>query len=203
MKTEFPKGWGTLGDYQSNSVGGNIMYQQIAWTVTLFLVFLIALAFSFVYGESSRLKEYGPIQEKGYKIRKYYLIGILAVMAIVSGITLTRLPYHAHGVAANDFKVVNVEGVQFAWNMSEDTFEVGEPIEFRVTSSDVTHGFGLYDENLQLIAQTQAMPGYTNSVYHTFDKPGKYKILCMEYCSVGHHIMVREITVTDKKGGNQ
>jgi cytochrome c oxidase subunit II len=177
------------------------MYQQIAWTVTLFLVFLIALAFSFVYGESRRLNEYGPIQKKGYNIRKYYFIGILAAMAIISAVTLTRLPYH-HEAAAADYKAVDVEGIQFAWNMSEDKFVVGEPIEFRVTSTDVSHGFGLYDENLQLIAQTQAMPGYTNSVFHTFDKPGKYQILCMEYCSVGHHIMVKEIIVTEREGGN-
>lgn len=180
------------------------MYQQIAWIVTLFLVFLIALAFAFVYGESRRLKEYGPIQEKGYKIRKYYFIGVLAIMVVVSAATLTRLPYHhPHDVSAKDLKVVDVEGIQFGWNLSEDEFVVGEPIEFRVTSTDVTHGFGLYDENLQLIAQTQAMPEYTNSVYHTFDKPGKYKILCMEYCSVGHHIMVKEIIVKEKKGGNE
>lgn len=201
MVKKFPIGWGTL-EILEVLVGGDKMYQQIAWTVTLFLVFLIALAFSFVYGESKRLNEYGPIQKKGYKIRKYYFIGILAVMAIISAVTLTRLPYH-HEAAAEDYKAVDVEGIQFAWNMSEDKFVVGEPIEFLVTSTDVTHGFGLYDENLQLIAQTQAMPGYTNSVYHTFDKPGKYQILCMEYCSVGHHIMVKEIIVTDSEGGNE
>jgi cytochrome c oxidase subunit II len=180
------------------------MYQQIAWTVTLFLVFFIALAFAFVYGESKRQKEYGPIQQKAYKIRKYYFLGVFAVMTFVSAITLTRLPYHSpHGVAAKDLKVVDVKGIQFGWEMSDTEFKVGEPIEFRVTSKDVTHGFGLYDKDMQLIAQTQAMPEYTNSVYHTFEKPGKYQILCMEYCSVGHHIMIREITVTDSKGGHK
>lgn len=179
--------------------GGDEMYQQIAWAVTLFLVFLIALAFAFVYGESGRLKEYGPIQKKGYKIRKYYFIGVLAVMAIMSGITLTKLPYHhPHDVSANELKVVEVKGFQFGWELSNEEFVVGEPIEFRVTSKDVTHGFGLYDQNMKLIAQTQAMPEYTNSIYHTFDQPGKYKILCLEYCSVGHHVMVKEIIVKDK-----
>jgi cytochrome c oxidase subunit II len=180
------------------------MYQQIAWSVTLFVVFLVALAFAFVYGESRRRKDYGPIQEKGYKIRKYYFLGILAAMAVISGITLTRLPYHQpHGVKAEEIKVVDVNAIQFGWEMSQTEFIVGEPIEFRVTSKDVTHGFGLYDENMQLIAQTQAMPEYINSVFYTFEKPGKYKILCMEYCSVGHHIMIREINVKDHQGGHE
>jgi cytochrome c oxidase subunit II len=76
-------------------------------------------------------------------------------------------PTHSHGVEAENLKVVDVKGIQFGWEMSETEFIVGEPIEFRVTSKDVTHGFGLYDENMQLIAQTQAMPEYTNSVFHT------------------------------------
>ncbi|MEH7249868.1 hypothetical protein V7114_24175 [Neobacillus niacini] len=58
------------------------MYQSIAWYATLFLVFLLALAFAFVYGESRKLREYGPIQEKGYKIRKFYFLGLLALYGI-------------------------------------------------------------------------------------------------------------------------
>ena len=72
---------------------------------------------------------------------------------------------------------------------------VGEPVEFRVTSADVNHGFGIYDESLRLLAQTQAMPGYTNRLRFTFQKPGKYRILCLEYCGLGHHEMPAEISV--------
>ncbi|MCM3117790.1 hypothetical protein M3610_21285 [Neobacillus sp. MER 74] len=78
---------------------------------------------------------------------------------------------------------------------------MGEPVQFRVTSKDVTHGFGLYDEKLHLIAQTQAMPDYTNIVSITFKKPGTYKIMCLEYCSTGHHVMIKDIVVKPK-GGN-
>lgn len=175
------------------------MYQSIAWYATIFFVFLIALAFSFVYGESRRQKDYAPIQQKGYKIRKYYFIGLLAVMGFASAVSLSRLPYHKpHVLAAEDMKVVDVKGYQFAWDLSEENFYVGEPVQFRVTSKDVTHGFGLYDENMHLISQTQAMPGYTNDVYITFKKPGTYKILCLEYCSTGHHLMMKDIVVKEK-----
>jgi cytochrome c oxidase subunit II len=179
------------------------MYQSIAWYATLFLVFLLALAFAFVYGESRKLREYGKIQEKGYKIRKFYFLGLLAVMGFVTAITITKLPYHdQHALAEGHGKVVDVTGLQYAWEFSDENFTVGEEVQFRVTSKDVTHGFGIYDPELQLIAQTQAMPEYTNTVSITFDKPGTYKILCLEYCSVGHHVMVKEIIVKPKEGSD-
>lgn len=177
------------------------MYQQISLYATVFFVFLLALAFAFVYGESRRSSEYGPIQEKGYKIRKYYFLGLVALLAFVSVATLGRLPYHNHHAEANtNIKVVDVVGLQYAWEMSEDTFTVGDQVQFNVTAKDVTHGFGLYNDELDIVAQTQAMPEYTNSLYYTFEEPGTYQILCLEYCSLGHHLMIKEIVVNEKGG---
>jgi cytochrome c oxidase subunit 2 len=59
----------------------------------------------------------------------------------------------------------------------------------------VNHGFALYDDQLHLLAQIQAMPGFTNKVRHRFTAPGKYKILCMEYCGLAHHGMVADFEV--------
>ncbi|MDP4086812.1 MAG: cytochrome c oxidase subunit II [Bacillota bacterium] len=177
------------------------MYQTIAWYATLFFVFLISLAFSFVFGESKRLKDYAPIQEKGYKIRKYYFLCLVAILGLSAAISLTKLPYHSQTAeAASNLKIVNVTGQQFSWNLSQDTFTVGDSVEFRVTSKDVTHGFGIYDPNMKIIGQVQAMPEYTNTEYVTFKKAGTYKILCLEYCSTGHHLMVKDIIVKPKGG---
>jgi cytochrome c oxidase subunit II len=195
-----------LGDFlfdNSNHGRGFIMYQSIAWYTTLFIVFLLALAFSFVYGESRKLREYGPIQEKGYKIRKFWFLGLVAIMVFISAISLSKLPYHAqHAQAKEAGKIIKVTAFQFGWEFSDENVVVGELVQFHVTSKDVTHGFGLYDPDMELIAQTQAMPDYTNIVSITFDKPGTYKILCLEYCSTGHHVMIKDIVVKPK-GGNE
>ena len=124
-------------------------------------------------------------------------------MGVATVLTLDDLPYHNHHAEATttaDMKVVEVAGLQYNWEMSEESFTVGDKVEFVVTSKDVTHGFGLYNENLELVAQTQAMPEYKNSVDYTFNEPGTYKILCLEYCSLGHHVMVKEIVVKPKGG---
>ena len=72
----------------------------------------------------------------------------------------------------------------------------GELVEIRVTGADVNHGFGVYDANDRLITQTQAMPGFTNVIRHTFATPGTYRIRCLEYCGLGHHTMISQLIVT-------
>jgi cytochrome c oxidase subunit 2 len=50
---------------------------------------------------------------------------------------------------------------------------------------------------MRLVGQTQAMPGYTNSIKITFKESGIYKLLCMEYCGLAHHAMITDFTVVD------
>jgi cytochrome c oxidase subunit 2 len=78
-------------------------------------------------------------------------------------------------------------------------------VEIRVSTSDVNHGFGLYDAGNRLVAQTQAMPGYTNVIRHRFTGAGTYRVLCLEYCGLGHHTMTAQLVVNASSvtGGNQ
>ncbi len=39
-------------------------------------------------------------------------------------------------------------------------------------------------------------PGWVSTVAHTFKKPGKYLLVCNEYCGAGHQLMAGEIVVT-------
>ena len=49
---------------------------------------------------------------------------------------------------------------------------MGQEVEFRVKTEDVTQGMGIYTPDMTLVAQVQAMPGYTKALVHTFDKLG-------------------------------
>ncbi|MCH1625859.1 cytochrome C oxidase subunit II [Fredinandcohnia quinoae] len=174
------------------------MYQTLAWYVSLILMIFIVGVFLFVVLNTARRKDYEPIQKKWYRFRNIYFVALLIIMGTVSYFTLSDLPFERPVYGADENPViVDVKAIQFGWNLSQTEFKVGEPIEFDITSEDVNHGFGLYDESMTLLAQTQAMPNYTNTVFYTFDKPGTYQILCMEYCGLAHHIMIGEITVTE------
>jgi cytochrome c oxidase subunit 2 len=85
---------------------------------------------------------------------------------------------------------------QWSWECDPKTVRAGSPVIFNVYSGDVNHGMGVYGPDKRLLFQVQAMPGYLNRVEYTFDKPGTYQILCMEFCGIAHHLMITDLTVT-------
>ncbi|MFS8579895.1 MAG: cytochrome c oxidase subunit II [Novibacillus thermophilus] len=69
----------------------------------------------------------------------------------------------------------------------------GATVHFNATTKDVVHGFQLVGTNVNMMLE----PGYVSTYSNTFDKPGKYTLLCNEYCGVGHHMMAATIEVTE------
>ena len=174
------------------------MMQEIAWQLSLVLMTLVALGFGFVAINSGvREEDYTPLQKRGYRIRSKLFWTLVAVLGPAMIYTLLDLPYGASraGNKAGPAQVVEATGHQWRWELSRDRVVKDQPVEFRVTSADINHGFGIYDANMHLVAQTQAMPGYTNTLRHTFTADGTYRILCMEYCGIAHHNMMSEIKV--------
>ncbi|MBV8341096.1 MAG: hypothetical protein JO173_01835 [Gammaproteobacteria bacterium] len=90
---------------------------------------------------------------------------------------------------------VDVVGEQWDWRITPAQVVAGRAVDFHVTSADVNHGFAIYDPVLRVIAQVQAMPGFDNVLRHTFEQPGTYRVMCLEYCGLVHHQMASEITV--------
>ncbi len=173
---------------------------DFVWLLTVSLVLVVIAVFSFIALKSGVKKDYDPIVKKAYRIRSVWFVVLLLVIGTSFVFTLSDLPYNKGGqaIAANaNAQVVDVVAKQFAFEMSQKEFKVGEPVLFRVTSADVNHGFGIYDENLIMLTQTQAMPFYVNELVYTFDKPGTYEILCLEYCGIAHHAMGTKITVVE------
>jgi cytochrome c oxidase subunit 2 len=168
--------------------------QDIAWYLSLICIGLLALIFLIFISSSRTSQVYEEVARRDYAHR-----GKLFWLAIIAGvfITMTTLLPWPHSVSANNpaTRIVQVTASQWHWDLSEQKFHVGDAVEFQVTSKDVNHGFALYDDNMTMLGQIQAMPGYTNSLFHIFDKPGKYHILCLEYCGVAHHNMRANLTV--------
>ncbi|MFC4386916.1 cytochrome C oxidase subunit II [Gracilibacillus marinus] len=174
------------------------MVQTVAWIASLVFMCVVAFVFLYVFMKSKEKRPYERIKKRWYKARNFYGITLIVLMFILTIYTLRELPYDQPIYSKEENPtIVNVTALQFGWEFSQSEFEVGEPIEFHVTSQDVNHGFGLYDEEMNIIAQTQAMPSYTNIVYITFTKPGTYSVLCLEYCGLAHHVMTHEITVVE------
>jgi cytochrome c oxidase subunit II len=131
------------------------------------------------------------------RIRSRYFLFILAVTAIVLAFTLQLTPYPIKFAGQKPDVLVNVLGQTWSFTLTPVSgaaseslvLPVGKLVEFDVTSKDVNHNFAIYNQAGALIAQVQAMPGYTNRLFHRFDIPGHYYVLCLEYCGVGHPAM--------------
>jgi cytochrome c oxidase subunit 2 len=171
--------------------------QLTAWYMTLIGVVLLIGVFYFVISNSKTREEYSAFNERWYRVRDKWFIFLAILGVLVTLVTLMPfpLPSQAEDYSSEGDQVVDVSGHQWYWSMSTDTVVAGKPVVFRVTGADVNHGFGVYNENLELVTQVQAMPGYTNKLVYTFDQPGKYRILCLEYCGLAHHAMMGELNV--------
>ena len=105
----------------------------------------------------------------------------------------THPEFGTGGVTMNPDGSVVVSVAASMFSFSPDPIEVpsGRPVTFRITSSDVIHGFQVVGTNVN----TMVVPGYVSKTTVTFDTPGQYAITCHEYCGVFHHEMVGTLVV--------
>lgn len=169
--------------------------QEIAWALSSTLMLIIVAVFIYVAMNAGNQTEYGPVQKRFYSIRSVLFWVLVATFSLVSFITFPQMPYAAQRSDTSEAQRIDVKGFQWYWQVSEDTVIANRPVVFHVSSGDVNHGLGIYDKDLTLLTQTQAMPGYTNKLKYTFNNPGSYKILCLEYCGLAHHAMESVIKV--------
>jgi cytochrome c oxidase subunit 2 len=62
-----------------------------------------------------------------------------------------------------------------------------------LSSADVNHGFNLFPVNVNF----QVVPGYDYGLRMTPNTSGEFKIVCNEFCGIGHHIMTGKVVVED------
>lgn len=180
---------------------------------TIFTAFLISSAIVVVVFAWIALSTRSPAEvdvKRAYGWRKvFFSCGVIALVALLAA-TAPRAPYAS--VESKPDRIVHVAARQFEFIFADEPItsaadlgraptiqhlelQAGELVEFQVTALDVNHGFGLYGPQRQLVAQTQAMPGYVNRLLVRLTEPGEYKVLCLEYCAAGHHLMQTSLTV--------
>jgi cytochrome c oxidase subunit 2 len=156
-------------------------------------VVLVSLVIAVVIVRTTRARRKEIDSEKLAHREKAWLGVVIALLAALLLATIFFIPYGAS--AGPDAQVVHVDSVQYGWTIEPASVRAGEPVEFRLTSLDVNHGFGVYTQDYELLFQVQVIPGETQTGVYTFEQPGTYQILCLEFCGVGHHLMRAQLTV--------
>jgi cytochrome c oxidase subunit II len=62
-----------------------------------------------------------------------------------------------------------------------------------LSARDVNHGFSLLPLNVNL----QVIPGYDYGLRVTPTEAGDFRVVCNEFCGVGHHLMIGRVIVID------
>lgn len=71
----------------------------------------------------------------------------------------------------------------------------GAKVHYIMTTKDVIHGFEVAGTNVNMMV----VPGHISHYTTTHDKPGKFTIVCNEYCGAGHHYMSATIEVVENE----
>ena len=162
--------------------------------ISYLVVVLVGITISVALVRSTRVNDGALDTAKLAHREKTWLGIVIALLAVLLLVTIFFIPYGK--AAAPDAQVVHVQASQFAWKIDPPTIRAGTQVEFLLTSTDVNHGFGLYNDKDVLLFEVQVVPGKTQKGLYTFTRPGTYRVLCLEFCGFDHHLMQSTITVT-------
>ena len=71
------------------------------------------------------------------------------------------------------------------------TLPANTAITIRAATPDVVHGLHIPGTNIDLVV----VPGFISEMTGRIKEPGKYPMLCSEYCGIGHPEMWARVTV--------
>lgn len=74
----------------------------------------------------------------------------------------------------------------------------GVEYTLHISSLDVNHGFSLYPVNLNF----QVVPGYDYGLRIVPSEAGEFRLVCNEFCGIGHHLMLGKVIVVDEPAEN-
>ncbi|MCC7108471.1 MAG: cytochrome c oxidase subunit II [Deltaproteobacteria bacterium] len=168
------------------------MTPALAGAATL-TVAIIVIAVAIWAGTRSHTPDAKAAAKAVYGVRRWY-VGFLSVVALLAA--ARTLPFESYSPEASDV-TVKITGAMWSWTVegAQAPLPVGKRIDLVVMATDVNHGMAIYDESGRILTQVQAMPGVENHLNITFDRPGTYRVVCLEYCGLMHHMMATTLEV--------
>jgi cytochrome c oxidase subunit 2 len=171
-----------------------------AWVITIgyAVLTIIGVAAALVIFRSTRV---------GFRVRaagrpalerreSLWGVAVVAFLVVVLGGTIFQIPYWEDNSDAKTPQHMSIVGRQFAWTIDPPRLRRGLKTRVEVRAADVNHALGVYDPDDVLVKQVNVLPGTTQDFVITFKKVGVYKLSCLEFCGVDHHLMTNDLEVT-------
>jgi cytochrome c oxidase subunit 2 len=171
-----------------------------AWVITILytVASIIAVALLLVVYRSTRVGFRVRAASRDDLERRETSWGVIAVslLVITLGGTIFAIPYGSDQNVAGANQKLKIVGQQFAWTISPPRVKAGVPTAIELGAADVNHAIGIYDPDDVLVKQVNVLPGVTQTIVLTFKEVGVYKLRCLEFCGVDHHLMENDLEVT-------
>lgn len=159
-------------------------------------VVISAVVMALVFRSTRQKADDAGDHERLAKLENGWGILVAVLLVLLLGLTIFSVPYD-NTEARDNQQVVEVTAQQYGWAIQPSTVKAGEPVRFELESKDVQHGFGVYqDWELVFQVQVPAKDQNPQRYVHTFDEPGTYDVLCLEFCGFQHHNMRGQLKVT-------
>ena len=101
--------------------------------------------------------------------------------------------YLAAAVLPHPQSHVALNARKYDFSSTEIRLRKGEPVTFRLTTSDFPHGFSVPDFDVRV----DLVPGKPVVLTFTPDKAGRFQFLCDNFCGEAHDRMTGFLIVTE------
>jgi cytochrome c oxidase subunit 2 len=153
-----------------------------AWTVVLFAM----MPLWHVWGGQNPSGERAKVEPEAYTARVDKFIEDYQV-GVENGVPVVEPP------PGGD---IYLEALMWAWRPVL-RLQKGVQYTLHLSSRDVNHGFSLQPLNINF----QVVPGYDYALKVTATEAGEFRIICNEFCGIGHHLMLGAVQVVDGTAG--
>jgi cytochrome c oxidase subunit 2 len=173
-----------------------------AFWMTMFMLVPFAAIFAYVVYRKS-VVDTGPSATTHNELSRLEGIWLTVVFVVFVGVNLASLKFMPIIATANaatsnlPLQEIDLTAKSWAYDISSRQIEAGRPVRFSGRSVDTQHGFAVYHPDGRMLFTMLLMDGLKKptTVVHTFKEPGTYKVRCLEYCGIAHHVMQDELIV--------
>ena len=182
---------------ESGSSINQLYWIVIGVTVAIFILVEGALVW-FIFRFRRRpgqTTEEGPQIHGNTRLELIWTAIPLLILIGIMVVTIVKVPsVQANPEPADDPLTVEVAAHQFYWEytypngvVAVDTLRlpVGRPVTLELTSPDVIHSWWVPE----ITGKRDAIPGRTNTLSFTIERPGVFRGQCAELCGAEHALM--------------
>lgn len=169
--------------------------QTLAYTFYVIVILLLMAWFGYQITRNGK--------ESAVKPALFYsFVSFLVVLGVsLHIVTHETIPWKPIDLNRSEMKAdkvfdISIKDHQFI--LPADTLKIksNELVSFRVTSDDLTYGFGLFRQDNSMLFQMQVLPGHMNDVLWKFEKPEVLTIRSTEYSGwKGYDMVVKDVVI--------